>query len=135
MSWDDNDFGVEYAKFTKAYIDDDPLCTEDTTVLYCKVHWNTITDYVNSWNKKRKKVRIERILLCKNTPYDEDKIEENDNLWLDMGSRLFNCLKNLKSDKPSCVKIIKNSNPRDRFDTWYVAGNYKLSKQAKISKK
>lgn len=131
MSWDDNDFGMEYAKFTKATILDDTLATDDSEVLYCQVLWDTIEKYKNNWNKNRMKVRVNPIRLCRNTPYASDEVDEKENLWLDMGARLYGELKKLADKRPKYIKILKESNPRDKFDTWYKAREYKLVEQKK----
>lgn len=135
MSWEDDDFGIEYAKFVKATLLDDSLCTENTDVLYAEILWDTIDDYTNQWNKNRKKVRINPITLSDRTPYESDIVHVNENLWLDMGSRLFNALKVHANKKPKYVKILKDSNPRDKFDVQYNVIPYKLKIQKTIKKK
>jgi hypothetical protein len=134
MSWDDDDFEIEYAKFKKADLSDDAMCTHNTHVLYCEVLWNTIDDYRNQWNKKRKKVRVNPIILAKNTPREDDFVDIIDNLYLDMGSRLFTAMKKVADKKPKYVKILKEIDPNDKFDVRYEVFQYKLSIQKQITK-
>lgn len=133
MTWDDSDFGIEYAKFEKATLLDSAMTTENTYVLYCEILWDTIDDYTNQWNKKRKKVRVNPIILSDRTPYISDEVRLNENLYLDMGSRLFSCLKELAKKKPKYVKIIKEINPRNKFDVDYTATSYKLKIQKDLA--
>lgn len=133
MSWDDLDYGQEFAKFREANIDDDVLSTENTEVMYIQVLWDTIEKTKNMWNKNRMRVRVNPIRLCRRTPYSSDEVIEQPNLYLDMGARLYNELKKLADKKPKYVKIIRDLNPRDKFDTWYKATPYKLVIQEKSS--
>ena len=134
-SWEDDSFGVEYAKFKKADLDDSALYDDNVDVLYCKPDYESIANYVNTWNKQRKRIEIKRIIRCFNTPYQSDTIEADGNLCLDMGSRLYNAMKLANGYKWKHLKILKISNPRDKFDVHYYTSEYKLQKQDKLTDK
>lgn len=136
MSWDDDSFGNEYVKFSGN--DGDVLTTDifsDHTVysIVGRIYWDTIEDYVNVWNKQRKKVRFDYVRRCINTPYNSDEVIENPNLYLDMGARLYNEIRKHREKKPKFVQINKYENPRDKFDTWYIVMPYKFVAQKKVS--
>lgn len=136
MSWDDSDFGNEFIKFKKSTVMDDIevlLGNYGSEIIYIKIFWDDIIDYKNIWNKNRKKVRVNEIRLCQGTPFESDEVIQNSNLYLDMGSRLFNEIRTHSEKKPDFLKIIKYVNPMDRFDTWYRVFEYKLKKQMKVS--
>ena len=130
MSWDDDDFGHEFAKFKRAnnfdYVD---AYDGNVDVLYCEVLYKTINDYTSQWNKARKKVQINYIVRADGTPYSSDFVERNGVFWLDMGARLFNCVKEAYSKKWKYIKILKISNPNDKFDVQYYGSEYKLKVQ------
>ncbi len=138
--WDDDEFGVEYYKFNNKYVDKVLESLYDyCRVAYLEIDWDSIRTEQNDWNKKRKRVNVQEIILADFTPEDKDKIIENNNLVLDMGARLFNEIKRFAKDKPTYLKIVQVYNPRDKFDTFYHASVYKrkLTKkpQAKATKK
>lgn len=69
------------------------------------------------------------------TPYSEDRIIPHDDLWLDMGARLFRVMKEAKEKKYRYIMLTKTTNPMDKFDTWYNVCEYKMQKQTKLTKK
>ena len=130
MSWEDEDYGHEFANFKEASFADNPFDYDgQVTVLYCEILYDTLNDYINRWNKNRKKVRINNIVLAAGTPYDSDFVRSDGIIWLDMGARLFNAVKKAKDNKWSTVKILKISNPKDKFDVQYYISEYKLKEQ------
>ncbi len=133
--WDDDDFGIEYAKFKEADPVDSALYDDNVDVLYCVPDYESITSYINMWNKSRKRIRIKTIIRAFGTPYDSDRIEDDGNLHLDMGARLYNSLKLAHSEKYKFLKIIKISNPNDKFDVHYYASQYNLVEQTKLVSK
>jgi len=132
VSWDDDNFDLEFISFAKATQDDVALLSGNQTIMYVEVLWDTITDYTNTWNKKRKRVAVHKIERCINTPKTQDEVIPYE-LWLDMGARLFKEIKKHADKKPKYLRIIKDSNPLDKFDTWYHSYPYKLVKQEKIT--
>ena len=133
--WNDDDFGIEYAKFKDADIQDSALYDDNLEVLYIEPLYSTIKNYTNLWNKRRKMIRVNTVELCDKTPYDSDVVVKNNNLYLDMGARLFNVVKKAKENNWKYVKILKTSNPVDVFDTHYYISEYKLKNQQKVSDK
>ncbi len=131
--WDDEDFGVEYAKFTEADAIDSALYDDNVDVLYFEPIYDSIKGTINQWNKKRKQLRINTITRCINTPYEIDQLSENNMLFLDMGARLYNAMKLCKKDNWMYVKMIKISSKSDKFDVQYYGSEYKLIKQKKIT--
>lgn len=134
MSWEDEDFGTEFAKFKVSSPFDLVDPSPNIFVLYIEPDYNSLVDYENHWRKKRKKIQVNEIQRAVNSPYQDDIIVENSMLWLDMGARLFNVVKDCKIKKFKYIKLIKTTNPLDKFDTWYSAKQYKLDKQSKITK-
>jgi len=136
MSWDDDDFGNEFAKFKRAglfdTIDD---YDGNTDVLYCEILYSTLKDYTSQWNKNRKKVQVYTITRCDGSPLDSDVVNYVEGIWLDMGARLFRVVKACKTEKWKYVKILKISNPNDKFDVQYYASQYKLITQKTIDAK
>jgi hypothetical protein len=134
MTWEDDTFDIEYASFQKATNDDVALLSPNQTVGYFRIHWDSVQDYVNTWNKKRKRVMVNKIDRYPEGLRRNDDINEYD-LWLDMGARLFKELKKHAPNKPKYLRIIKDSNPLDKFDTWYHAYVYKLVKFKTVTPK
>jgi hypothetical protein len=130
--WNDEDFGVEYAKFFDADPIDSTLFDDDVSVLYFEPIYSSIKPTINQWNKKRKQLRINTITRCCNTPYDSDQLSDNKMLFLDMGARLYNAMKLCKKDNWTYVKMIKISSKTNKFDVQYYPSEYKLSKQKKV---
>jgi len=130
--WDDDDFGVEFAIFTDAPYEEQLLYNEKVSVLYVRPYYESITDYINAWNKRRKRIKIDLIRLCKDTPYESDEVLEPSNTCLDMGARLFNAMKQARAKKWDYVKIIKLSG-KDKFDVTYYVEQYKLQTQKKLT--
>lgn len=135
MSWDDDDFGNEYAKFVRATaLDDIGQYDGNVDVLHCEVLYNTLKDYTSQWNKKRKKAEVNPITVHFGTPYDQDIVHYDGGIWLDMGARLFKAVKKAKQENWKYIRIMKISNPNDKFDVQYYVSNYKLLVQSKIDK-
>ena len=132
MSWDDDDYGNEFAKFREASIMDYADADSNTFVLYCEILYETLKDYISRWNKKRKKVQVYNIILAFGTPYDSDTVDLNDGIYLDLGARLYKAIKQAQSEKWKYVKIIKITNPNDKFDVHYYVSEYKLKVQKAI---
>jgi len=133
--WEDDSFGIEYAKFVKADLSDTSLYDDNVDVLYCKPDYESITSYINQWNKSRKRISIKRIKRSFNTPLDSDMILEDGNLHLDMGARLYNTMKSAYGMKWKYLKILKISNPNDKFDVHYYTSEYKLVITKKLTAK
>ena len=131
--WNDEEFGLEFIKFDRASQNDSVLYDGNTEVLYIKPIYESITTFTNQWNKKRKRICIYRVILAENTPYESDTILNHENLVLDMGARLYNALKIAHEHNWNCIKILKVSNPNDKFDVQYYASEYKLKLQKKIT--
>lgn len=135
MSWDDDDFCVEYAKFREAKLTDNIVLSDyddDVSVLYCEPFYKTLMDYDNRWNKRRKKLRVFPISISNGTPHKEDTIDMNENIWLDMGARLFNQMKEARKNKWKYVKILRIASRTDKFDVSFYASQYKLKVQKNI---
>jgi len=130
--WDDNDFGTEFLKFQELDIGLAQLYDSNTTVIFIEPFYDTLVSYTNSWNKKRKKMRVHKINRHINTPFDSDEVEFNDNLYLDMGARLFNCIREHAKKGTKYLRILKFTGNKSRFDVTYAATEYKLSKQKKL---
>lgn len=130
--WNDEEFGLEFIKFEQASQIDVALYTGNVGVLYVKPIYDTIKSYTNQWNKKRKRITIYRVIRAENTPYESDTILNHENLVLDMGARLFNCIKIAHEYKWECIKILKISNPNDKFDVQYYVSDYELMLQKEI---
>lgn len=133
MSWEDELF--EYAKFRNPHMGKQmTLITtyEKPELLYCEVIWNTIEVYTSQWNKPRHRVCVKEIISSENSIFDSDQVRDNA-MYLDLGARLFNELKKFAKTKPKYLKILKLSNPKDKFDVNYHASEYKLTKQEKIT--
>lgn len=130
--WNDDDFGFEYIKFEKASISDTALYDGNSEVLYIKPLYETIQSYTNQWNKRRKRVNAYKVVLAEGTPFESDTIQNELNLILDMGARLYNAMRICNEHKWKCVKIMKISNPNDKFDVQYYASEYQLKLQKKI---
>lgn len=133
MSWEDDNFGSEFIKFRQTVKMDNFFSTVSPNhfVIYIKPIYDSIVDYENAWRKKRKKIRVREIILAQKEELSDD-ISRNENLWLDMGARLFNCLKEHAIKKTKYLVITKSINPLDKFDTWYEAKEYKIKKVGKI---
>lgn len=129
MSWDDDTYCVEFAKFVPADQPDQLMYEGNLDVLYCEVLYNTLEDYTSQWNKQRKRVQVRVIARCEYTPRKSDYVDYNGIIYLDMGARLFRAIRSAKEKKFRYVKIIKHSNPRDKFDTHYFVSEYKLKEQ------
>ena len=133
MSWDDDDFGNEYAKFRFANPSDSVDSFDGNIhVLYCEILYDTIKDYTSNWNKARKKVQVYIINRCALTPRNRDDVEYKEGIWLDMGARLYKAVKGAYQNKWKYVKIVKISNPNDKFDVEYYVSEYKLVVQSKL---
>ena len=132
MSWDDDEFGLEYAKFREANMLDSIILSDydgKVSVLYCEPLYNTLDDYENRWGKKRKKLRVYPIKIANGTAYKSDQIDYNENIWLDMGSRLFNQMKEAKRNKWKYVKIMRIASLTDKFDVEFYATKYNIKTQ------
>lgn len=132
MSWEDVDFGVEFFKIDKVDIENQPLYDDQVFSAYIEPFYDTLTDYQNNWNKKRKRMRVYEIRRAFNTPYVADVVVSNDMLWLDMGARLFNAIKPFAMKKTKYLHIMKLVGKRSKFDVQYHVSEYKLQKQKKI---
>ena len=130
MSWSDDGYDDEFISFQETTYNDVIEPSPNKRIIYVRVFWTDIKDYVNQWNKNRKKVRVHKITRCQGTPFDSD-FEVDYDLWLDLGARLFRELKRLQGTKPrpKYIRVVKDMNPLDKFDTWYHAEPYKLQKQ------
>ena len=133
--WNDEEFGLEFVKFERASMEDSVLYDGNVEVLYIKPIYETIKSYINQWNKNRKRITVYRVQLAKNTPYESDTILNHEHLVLDMGARLFNCLKIANEHKWDNIKIMKISNPSNKFDVQYYLSEYKLILQKEIAPK
>jgi hypothetical protein len=135
MSWEDDDFGQEFYKIEETSAELDSLY-ENAKYGAMEVFWKTIQDFTNAWNKKRKRVRVQKVRVCKGTPHERDEVISNDNLYLDMGARLFNAVKKLAKKHPRFIKVVKITNPANKFDVQYYAEPYKLvvKKQIPVEK-
>lgn len=133
--WQDDDFGQEYAKFSPADQIDSVLYDDTVEVLYIEPNYDSIKPYINQWNKKRKKIDVGIIRRCINTPFKSDNIANESGVCLDMGARLYNAIRMIIKEKPKYLKILKISNPKDKFDVQYYASEYKLIGQQKIAPK
>ncbi len=129
--WDDDNYGQEFYKFEKTETEFDSIY-EDYAVGYLKIYWDSITEFTNQWNKRRKRVRVEEIRRAKNTPSKDDQVIPNPNLWLDMGSRLYNEVRKYASKKPRYLRILKVNNPNNKFDVVYYSKPYVATKNHKI---
>lgn len=130
--WNDDEFGLEFVKFDRATQKDAILYNGTTEVLYIKPVYDSIKGYLNQWNKRRKRITIYRIILAENTPYESDTILNHEHLVLDMGARLFNCVRIANEHKWVNIKILKISNPSNKFDVQYYASEYLLKLQKEI---
>lgn len=133
--WNDDEFGLEFIKFELASINDKALYDGITEVLYIKPIYDSIKAYTNQWNKRRKRIVVYRIILAEGTPYESDTILNHENLVLDMGARLFNCLRIANEHNWENIKILKISNPSNKFDVQYYASEYQLKLQKKTTPK
>ena len=133
--WMDDDFGQEFIKFQVADKLESELYDNEVSVIYIKPDYNSIKSYVNQWNKNRKKIQVDTIRRCINTPYDSDEIIDGNNVFLDMGARLFNTIKSHATTGTDYLKVLKISNPNDKFDVQYYASTYKLVVQKKVATK
>lgn len=133
--WNDDEFGLEFIKFEQASHSDTILYDGSVGVLYIKPIYDSIKSYLNQWNKRRKRINIYRVILAEGTPYESDTILNHENLVLDMGARLFNCVRIANEHKWKCIKILKISNPTNKFDVQYYASEYILKLQKKIAPK
>jgi len=134
--WEDDDFGMEYFKFHPATHTVASLYDDNVEVGYLKIFCDTIEPYINLWNKKRKKVRVQEIRSIVDTPYTSDSIIPSDNLWLDMGARLFNTIKGFcVNKKVVTLRIIKIKGNKSKFDVTYFADEYKMTTQKSVASK
>lgn len=133
--WNDEEFGLEFIKFELASINDKALYDGTTEVLYIKPIYESIKPYTNQWNKNRKRITVYKIKLAEGTPYESDTILNHEHTVLDMGARLFNCLKIAHENKWDNIKILKISNPSNKFDVQYYASEYNLKLQKEIAPK
>lgn len=133
--WEDDDFGQEYIKFRQSNQFNCANPSPNLFVLFLKPDYSSIISYENDWRKKRKRVRVQEIRIMAGTPYTEDLISDNSNLWLDMGARLYQVIKKCYKEKWTFIQVIKSTNAMDKFDVWYDAFQYKIQKQTKITKK
>lgn len=131
--WNDEEFGKEFAKFNPADISDSTLYEGNISVIYCKPDYKSIVEITNQWNKRRKQIAIYPIRRAFNTPYESDEIMNNSNLFLDMGARLYNAMKEANMKNYKYIKILKIASPVDKFDVQYYATEYKLITQKKLS--
>lgn len=134
MSWDTTIY--EYAKFREPHRTKQSelyQTYEMPSLLYCQPDWDSIEEYTNDWNKQRRRIYVYEIMTVENSNRTSDKMIDIP-LHLDMGARLFNAMKLLAKKKPKFVKILKLSNPRDKFDVMYYVDEYNFKTQEKITK-
>lgn len=131
--WNDMEFGKEFAKFNPADITDSTLYDGNTSVIYCKPKYDSIKEITNQWNKRRKQISIQIIRRASNTPFENDEIMSTNHLFLDMGARLYNAMREASSNNYKYIKILKIASPVDKFDVQYYTSEYKLFTQKKLS--
>jgi len=135
MEWDD-EFGYEFLKFDSSNQQQIANWSPNKTILFLEPNWDTLDEYTNQWNKVRRRLVIKNQIESRlGTPFEHDKIKELQNTWLDLGARLYKALLPFAIKKQKYIKIIKDSNPNDKFDTWYNVQAYKPSFQAKVKPK
>lgn len=130
--WNDEDFGKEFIIFSRADMEDTSMYDEDVSVIYIEAFYETISDITNRWNKARKHILVNKIVRCFGTPNDSDSIQNHASLYLDMGARLYNCMKQAYENGWKYVKVLKISNSRNKFDVQYYASEYKLIVQKNL---
>lgn len=123
MKWDD-DYGFEFVKFKPTSMLDTPNPSPNLFVIYIKPIWDTLSEYVNQWGKTRRKLMVKTISRSVESPLDNDSVNDVDNLWLDMGARLYKALLPFAKKAEKYLKVLKSVNPLDKFDTWYTATSY-----------
>lgn len=134
MDWDE-DYGDEFISFKDGTQADMTIYSPNRKVLYLEPNWSTLTEYINQWNKTRRKMKVFEILPHFKSPLAYDEIKTLDNIWLDMGARLYKAVLPFAKKGTKYIRIIKDANPIDKFDTWYTVFIYKPTHQKTLPKK
>lgn len=118
---DDSEF-IEIIKFDDP-IDGESILFDDVFTVYIQPDWNSLEEFVNLWNKKRHRIKCNKIKVYPKGIKVAPEVDKNITYHLDIGKRLLKALKEKSKDKPKYIKILRVGKG---FDTIYYVEEYKF---------